>query len=141
MKSISKYVDRLHKEWLQHKKIIVAVDFDDTVSAWNFNQEFIKSNGVIPLLKTINKHAHIVVFTACDWERYGEIYEFFEENGVKISTINKNPIHLPYGNTNKIYYNIFLDDRAGLNQAIEILETAYYKYKGDISENNLTDIV
>jgi hypothetical protein len=47
-----------------------------------------------------------------------------------IDSINENPINLPYGHHGKIYANIYLDDRAGLNEALNILEFAMYKIKG-----------
>ena len=40
---------------------------------------------------------------------------------IKITGINANPIPLPFGNHGKIYFNILLDDRAGLSQSIDIL--------------------
>ena len=41
--------------------------------------------------------------------------------GIVLDSINKNPIPMPYGNHGKIYYNILLDDRAGLGQAYDTL--------------------
>lgn len=49
---------------------------------------------------------------------------------MEIDAINENPIPLPYGKNGKVYANIFIDDRAGLNESLQILEFAMYKIKG-----------
>jgi len=49
--------------------------------------------------------------------------EYMADHGIKISSINKNPIDLPFGNHGKIYYNHLLDDRAGLESALKILKS------------------
>jgi hypothetical protein len=49
------------------------------------------------------------------------MYNLFVENNITIASINENPIDLPFGNNGKIYYNILLDDRAGLGQALDTL--------------------
>ena len=74
--------------------------------------------------------AYLVIFTACKADRYPEIQEYCKSIGLEIDTINKSPIDLPYGNDSKIYANIFIDDRAGLNEALQILEFAAYRIRG-----------
>lgn len=41
-----------------------------------------------------------------------------------ITGINKNPIKLPYGHAGKIQANVFVDDRAGIFETIDILDMA-----------------
>jgi hypothetical protein len=65
---------------------------------------------------------YVVAFTASRPERYEFINKYFEINGILLDSINKNPIELPYGNNGKIFYNILLDDRAGLKEATLILD-------------------
>ncbi len=128
---MNKYVKRLVQEWIMHGKIIVATDFDDTISIWKqgFNKDDVQRT--IELLKQVYlTGAHIVVFTACSDERYEDIRNHCRELGLNISSINKNPIDLPYGLNGKVYANIFLDDRAGLSESLDILEKALYQYRG-----------
>ena len=123
------YLDRLIQEWNQHGKIIIAVDYDDTLSPWklrDFNPK--RTFDVLKVAKETG--AYIVIFTACDPFRYDEIYDYCHDNGLEIDTINKNPIDLPYGHGGKIYANIFIDDRAGVNEALNILEIATYTIRG-----------
>lgn len=133
---IDKYVNRLFEEWKQHGKIIASVDFDDTIAIYNAgfnNKEEIERT--IKLVKDVYLvGAYIVIFTASNQDRYPEIQKYCEEIQLPINAINKNPIELPYGNHGKIYYNINLCDRSGLIQALDILETAMYKYVGWLKE-------
>lgn len=126
----NKYIERLVKEWEEHGKIIIGVDYDDTIRFWSMRSQE-ECNSVIKLLKTAKETgAYIVVFTACDKTRYEEIKNFCQDRGLIIDSINENPIKLPYGNGNKIYANIFLDDRAGLTEAMDTLESAMYVIRG-----------
>ncbi len=129
MNNLEKYIDRLTKEWLEHKKIIIGVDFDDTICPWSLNTTQ-ECNYVIEKLKTYQEQgAYITIFTASSVDRYEDISNFCEQNGLMISSINKNHIDLPYGKNGKIYANIFVDDRAGLHQAIEILDESLNNVK------------
>ena len=121
----NKYVTRLRKEWEQYGKIIVAVDFDDTISPWKFSKEELQDT--VDLVKEVQQTgAYIVIFTACSPDRYEEISSYVNSLGIKVDAINQTPIEIPYGNHNKIYANIFLDDRAGLEEAKKILQECMY---------------
>lgn len=125
-----KQVDRLFKEWNEHGKIIIAVDFDDTISPWNTADED-DCKDVIERLKAAKyTGAHIVIWTACNKDRYDEIKRYCAGQGLLIDSINENPINLPYGNNGKIYANVFIDDRAGINEALMVLEKAMYMIRG-----------
>lgn len=123
-----KYINRLVNEWLTHKKIIIAVDFDDTISPWKFNEEedLIFYESIIrELIYSRNVGAYIIVFTACDPNRYDDIIKYCSDKGLIIDGINKTPVDLPYGKEgSKIYANIFLDDRGGLDESLNILQTS-----------------
>lgn len=121
----NKYVARLRKEWEQHGKIIIGVDYDDTISPWKWTkEELLDTVKVIKEAQAVG--AYVVIFTACSKERYSEISAYATSLGIRVDAINQNPIDIPYGNENKIYANIFLDDRAGLEEAKEILSTCIY---------------
>jgi thiol-disulfide isomerase/thioredoxin len=123
------YLDRLVKEWTEHGKIIIAVDFDDTISPWKMT-DFDFSKVIDILIKAKQTGAYIVIFSACSPERFDEIRNYCSSKGLEIDSINENPIPLPYGQHRKIYANIFIDDRAGLNESLNILEFAMYKIRG-----------
>lgn len=124
------YLDRLIDEWRQYGKIIVGIDFDDTISPWKLTD--FDFSRILKLLKIVKQTgAYLVIFTACREDRYDEINEYCKNAGLEIDSINETPINIPYGHDKKIYANIFLDDRAGLNEAIHILEFATYIIRGE----------
>lgn len=117
-----KAVFRLFNEWKKHPKLLIACDFDDTV--FDFHEHGNDHSMVIELLKKCKTLGfYVSLFTASKPERYGFMRDFMREKGVEIDAINENVIVLPYGNNGKIYYNILLDDRAGLGQAYTTLLT------------------
>lgn len=128
------YAERLVAEWLEHGKIVLAVDFDDTIYGWKFkgfeaNVHFKKLMNLILLAQGIG--CYISIWSACAPDRYDEIRVYCESNGIRVDSINQNPIDLPYGNNRKMYYNHLLDDRAGLQQAASILEYVCYRVKSE----------
>jgi thiol-disulfide isomerase/thioredoxin len=135
------YLDRFVKEWKQHGKVIIGVDFDNTISPYfTFdNSEDIKRTiDILKLAKSVG--AYIVIFTACDKDRYDYIKNYCKEIGLEIDAINQNPIELPYGNNGKIYANLFIDDRAGLNESLAILEFASYIIRGSKNGSENFDV-
>lgn len=133
---MNKFQRRLIDEWSQYGKIIIAVDFDDTISPFKFN-EFEDNQFYARVWNLLNEcyqtGAYIVCHTSCNPDRYDFIINEFKRNGIPEVYINQTPIDLPYGNTgSKIYANIYLDDRAGLNEALEMLETALYYQRGNL---------
>lgn len=132
---MKKYIDRLVNEWQTHGKVIIGVDFDSTISPYHTfdNQEDI--DRTIKLLKDCQLvGCYTVIHTACNQDRYEEIMSYCDKIGIKVDSINQTPIELPYGNKgSKPYCNHFLDDRAALPAALDILEQAMvltrsYKY-------------
>lgn len=139
--SVDTYVDRLLEEWKQHGKIIISVDYDDTICKWNLNNNADVARTIRLVKEAYNTGAYVVIFTASAVDRYPEIQEYCDKLEIPISCINKNPIDLPYGNNGKIYYNINLCDRSGLLQALDILETAMYRYRAYLqTQKPATDV-
>lgn len=135
---MDKYIKRLTEEWMKHGKIIVACDFDSTISPWKTIENMEDIERTISLLKTAQETGiYLVIFTACSSDRYDYIERYCDALGLQIHGINKNPIDLPYGNTAKMYANIFLDDRAGLTQSLDILENSLYKVRGHLQTEKL----
>lgn len=139
---MQKYIDRLTKEWNQHGKIIIGVDFDSTLYPYKTidNSEDIAK--VISVLKECQQvGCYIMIHTASDEIRHPEIINYCEEIGVKVNSINTNVIDLPYGKEGKPYANIYLDDRAGLNEALTILQESMYLQRAyNQSQKQLDDI-
>jgi len=131
---MNNYQERLYNEWKTHGKILIAADWDSTIEHWPtiVNDEDRKE--VIELLQAAyNIGAYITIWTACKPDRFEEIQKRCDELKIPISSINKNPIDLPYGNHGKIFYNILLDDRAGLLEAMNNLRVVMNEIMTDNS--------
>lgn len=132
MNDITKYVNRLFNEWMEHGKIIIGVDFDSTISPY---PTIDNDEDIVRCIKLIQKAketgAYLIVFTCCDPGRYDDILGFCKNNGIEMDGINKNPIKLPFGHNTKPYCNIYLDDRSGFNEAMNILEEAMYMVRAN----------
>ena len=119
--STNKIVQRLHREYKKHPKLIIAVDFDCTV--FDYKMQGAQHTRVLDSLSICNALGfYVVLWTASAPERFNFMKKYMQDNGIHVDAINENPIKLPFGNNGKIYYNILLDDRAGLGQALDALE-------------------
>jgi hypothetical protein len=117
---IENCIERLLREYNTHKKLIIAFDFDDTV--FDYHRKGGKNETVLALLRRCQQLGFwLVMFTASAPERFPEMIQYMQDQGIEVHSVNKNPINLPFGYHGKIYYNILLDDRAGLGQAVETL--------------------
>lgn len=114
---------RLLEEYKKHGKLIVAFDFDNTIFDYHNNGG--DYSEIIHLLNRCYKLGFYLVLFTC------------EENLIELQTkqkqtaeilgldenfklyINESPI---FTKSRKPYYNILLDDRAGLEESYEILK-------------------
>lgn len=122
-------IERLYENWKSHNGIIIAFDFDNTV--FDYYSKGYTYDKVITLLKECkNMGCTLILSTCCD----ETIYEFMEnkckEVGINVDYINESPPYIPFTG-NKIYYNIMLDDRAGLSAAYKILHETKEKIKNE----------
>lgn len=120
---------RLLTEWKAHGKLIIALDFDDTIYPFNQDGEehIDRYDSLVSLLVSCQViGATIIINTASSQDRYPFILKYCKELGLDIHGINTNLPGLKYGNSGKVYANIYLDDRAGLSEATEMLEVALH---------------
>lgn len=109
---------RWKTELEKYGKLIIAFDFDYTVHNYREEDNF-AYDVVMQLLRDWRPYAHFIVFTASPEERYPYIKDYLKENNIPYDKINEDILERNY--TRKIYYNVFLDDRAGLGEVVEIL--------------------
>ncbi len=115
---------RLQKEYKEHKSIVVAFDFDDTV--YDYHKKGRLYNDVINLLTELKE---IGCYLIC-WTGNTD-YEFVEgylnNNNIPFDSINEPP---PFykSQSRKIYANAYLDDRAGLKQVYNELKLLIKKH-------------
>lgn len=115
---------RLKEEFLKYGKLIIAYDFDSTVYDYHHTGETYER--VIDLLRRYKDHAYLIVFTSSDEDRFEFIRGYLRENDIPFDAVNEDAPHITFTGR-KLYYNIMLDDRAGLSECYDLLNRLYYE--------------
>ena len=122
-------IERLYENWKLHNGIIIAFDFDNTI--FDYYSKGYTYDKVIALLKECkNMGCTLILSTCCDETKYEFMENKCKEIGINVDYINESPPYIPFTG-NKIYYNIILDDRAGLSAAYKILYETKEKIKNE----------
>lgn len=111
---------RLIDEYKKYSKLIIAYDFDNTV--YDFHSKGYRFDKVIDLIRECYElDFYLIVYTCSNKDRYKHIEKYLIKNNIPFNSINENnpDINFAHG---KLYYNILLDDRAGLSSAYESLK-------------------
>lgn len=111
--------DRAINEYIKWKRFIVAFDMDDTV---------VPNNGsccddVIELLQVCSSipSMGMVVYTARNADENAKTIAQLKERKIRYDSINEDIWPNEHDPNAKIFYNVFLCDKAGLPAAYEIL--------------------
>lgn len=109
---------RLEEDYLKYGSLFIAFDFDDTI--FPFKNKGDTCFEVQSLLRKCDKLGFILIlFTAREGASLAFSKRFCERIEIKYTFVNENPIM----KTRKPYYNLLLDDKAGLDSTFEILTT------------------
>lgn len=124
-------IDRLYNEWVEHKGVIVAVDYDNTL--FDHHQKGYQFNKVIELIRECKAMGcKIVIFSVSKKERYPQMKAYLDHFNIPFDKINENIIYLhDKPHPRKIYWNILLDDRAGLSSAYHVLNETMQRIKNN----------
>lgn len=111
-------IQQLINDYHKYGRIIVAYDFDDTVRP----DDGCDCSYVTELLAECSKidERYMICFT-CRTEPYDEVISYLDSNGIRHDKINDNADDIEFETSRKILYSVFLDNRAGLKSAYEIL--------------------
>ena len=113
-------IERLLSEYQEHGRLIIAFDFDDTV--YDYHRHGRTYDKVLELLRTCQRRDFILtLFTDMYGDKRDIALRYLEKVGITPDYINETPDFIPFGHAGKPYYNILLDDRAGLASAYRIL--------------------
>lgn len=108
-------VNRLVNDYERHNSLIVAFDFDNTV--FDFHSKGDTFPKVIEILQECNRLGFEVnCFTAAASTDF--VYAYCKRIGISIDNMNTSSVP---SSTHKPYFNILLDDRAGLESAYKTL--------------------
>ena len=111
--------NRLKEAYLEHDRLIIAYDIDDTVRPY-------KSKSCEETKKLIRRakevlNPYFIIYTANPHNEKN--IQFLNDENLPFDAINENVPEIGrYGDGLKIYYNLFLDDKAGLAEAYEALD-------------------
>lgn len=117
-------LERLTRIYREHGSLTVACDFDNTLFDFHYEKEkTIRSmhdlSEIAVLLKRLKAlGCFIIIWTANEDNAF--ISQFLSHAQIPYDTINEDP---PYfkGKSRKIYYNVLLDDAAGLRETYLLL--------------------
>lgn len=120
-------VKRLWRDYEKHANLIIAFDFDNTI--YDYHNERYHFDCVKSLLRDCSELGFtMVLFTANDDpDTLQHHIEFCEGEGIRVDFVNESPVL----KTTKPYYNILLDDRAGLEDAYHILSQVVKRIKNE----------
>lgn len=116
-------LDKLLRNYKTHGTVIVAFDYDDTIFPYSNDYTMNQFQERWALLRECkNLGFYMILYTCNGQERYEEMMEFMDKNDIPYDAINQNHPAFGYETGRKIFYNIFLDDKAGLHEALLTLE-------------------
>jgi hypothetical protein len=120
---------RLMHDYRKHGSLIVAFDFDNTVFDYHKNGSTYPK--VVELLREVKALGWpLILFTAREkGERIIEAVSYCRDIGLYSNQnfyVNRSPV---MQGTAKPYYNILLDDRAGLKEAYNLLSNIIKQIK------------
>lgn len=123
-------IDRLIAEYEMHGGLIVAFDFDDTI--YDYHKEGRGYPKVIELLRRAQSLGFtLTLFTDLYADKRAIAEAYLDSISLRADYFNETPSFVPFGFAGKPYYNILLDDRAGLpssyRQLLAVVEYAEAK--------------
>lgn len=121
--------DRLYNEYLEHSKLIVAFDFDNTI--YDYHHTGGNYDCIVELLKRCGELGFelVLLTTEEDPIKLSNKFQYARKVIGYPILVNTSSI---FSNASKPYYNILLDDRAGLEESFEVLNYVINK----ISKND-----
>ena len=106
------YYERLRADYYAHGSLIVAFDFDNTV--YDYHKRGVNYDKIIELIRVCKDLGFmIILFTCSEGPKLEKVVENLRARNIPFDYINESPIM----KTRKPYYNILLDDRAGLKES------------------------
>lgn len=118
---LNENVERLIKTFNKHRNLYIAFDFDKTVLDFESpGDSFPRMEHLLRFLK--EKGFMLILFTGNEGYELKKRLTYCTVYGFAPDYVNENPV----SNTRKPHFDILLDDKAGLNEAYQILVTTLH---------------
>ena len=106
----------------KHGTIIIGVDFDDTIFPLNteLEERCEKVRGLLTGLM-VKYNAKLCLFSVADSQSLKYKSYIMDQWGIKPTWINE-PTLVNWGKCSKPYFNLYIDDKSGINEMIEVME-------------------
>ena len=118
-------VNKTLEAYEKHGSIIVGVDFDDTVFASDMSDQenMARCSLVADLLRILKSNYSVIIcmFSVADKQTLRYKWWIMRQIGLQPDYVNESPVK-HWGDCSKPYFNIYLDDKSGLNEMIEVLK-------------------
>ena len=122
------YVNKLVSSWIKHHRLIIYVDYDQTILGYEPFEYKLCDSVIYTIKEAQHLGAIVVLYTCRDSERLDKALEYCKNIGLSFDNVNPSkPFKEDF--SSKPYYNILLDDKAGLPYSLEILQEAIEKYR------------
>lgn len=119
-------LNKITEVYNNHKSLIVGVDFDNTVFPFSKNEENEERcrkvvNVLLSLKKEMGTGLILCLYSVADEQSLVYKEHIMDCYGLKPHYINEGPMDHKW-KSKKPFFNILLDDKAGLNSTIETLQ-------------------
>lgn len=105
------FYNRLEEYYKKHGKLIILYDFDDTVYSEKYSCEKVKT-----LIRSWKDYAYLICYTTRTGKELDFVKEYLDKNNIPYNYINRDYMGNIPKDGSKIYGNVMLDDKCGLNQ-------------------------
>jgi hypothetical protein len=108
-----KLLIRMYEELNSNKKIL-AIDFDGTIVEFNndINSiDFKFKENFMGVWSYIKENFYTILWTCRGGNRLNDVLNFLNNNNIIFDSVNKNASFLDFETSNKIYADIYIDDR------------------------------
>jgi hypothetical protein len=101
---------------------IIAVDFDGTCVEHSYPTVGMEVEGAVEVLRALNERGHrIILYTMRSGERLEAAVRWFEERGITLWAINRNPEQERWTTSAKVYADVYIDD-SGLGCPLRFID-------------------
>lgn len=131
--STERCVERLYEQYKIHGSLIVAFDFDDTI--FDYHKKGFSYPKIVELLRECQALGFtLIMLTTTESDLQLDMnHDYCNSLGISVAWINEGPV-MP--KARKPFFNVYLDDKAGLEQAYQILKETVEQIKGSKNGEN-----